>query len=192
MVEDKVRSLITKSKEGNVDAFELLVKEFQSFAFALAMRLLGDEEDSTDAVQDSFISVWKNIHRFRQDRKFTTWLYTIVTNRCLDRIRVLKRNRSLFSSRTDDAPVLDIPDDRDFVEIQTNRELAEMIRNLAGILPVKQRLVFTLRDMEDLTVDEVAEITGLSVGSVKTNLHFARKRIRKAMAERYHIRRVEL
>jgi RNA polymerase sigma-70 factor (ECF subfamily) len=191
LTDDAVRELAGKCVEGDVNSFEKLVRQFQSFAFALAMRLLADEDEASDVVQESFVRVWKHIDRYDPRKKFTTWLYTIVTNLSLDRLRALRRNRRLFFSRdeysdTDEVQVAD-----DIVEIQSNQELAAMIRSLTVELPMKQRLVFTLRDIQDLSVEEVAEIADMSIGSVKANLHYARRRIRRLMGEKYHVERLE-
>ena len=191
MTNDKIPELIGRCAERDVLAFEQLVRQFQSYAFALAMRLLCNEEEASDAVQESFVRVWKHLDRYDRGRKFTTWLYTIVTNISLDRLRAIKRNRRLFSSRDEDPSIDDIQDERDLHEIQSNEELAGMIRALTDELPLKQRLVFTLRDLQDLSVEEVSQASGMSIGSVKTNLHYARRRIRQRMAEKYNVGRLE-
>ena len=191
MTDDAIRQLTEKCGKADVNAFKELVRQYQPFAFALAMRLLADEDEASDVVQESFVRVWKHIDQYDPRKKFTTWLYTIVTNLSLDRLRAIRRNHRLFFPRdeyrdTDGVQVAD-----DIVEIQSNRELAAMIRSLTAELPVKQRLVFTLRDLQDLSVEEVAEITNMSIGSVKTNLHYARRRIRRLMGEKYHVERLE-
>jgi len=191
LTDDKIQELIGRCAERDVLAFEQLVRQFQSYAFALAMRLLCNEEEASDAVQESFVRVWKHLDRYDRGRKFTTWLYTIVTNISLDRLRAIKRNRRLFSSRDEDPSIDDIQDERDLHEIHSNEELAGMIRALTDELPLKQRLVFTLRDLQDLSVEEVSQASGMSIGSVKTNLHYARRRIRQRMAEKYNVGRLK-
>ncbi len=155
------------------------------------MRLLCNQEEATDAVQESFIRVWKHMHQYDRKRKFTTWLYSIVTNTSLDRLRAIKRNRRIFFSGDEDLEIDEIQDELDLHEIQSNKELAGMIKILTQELPLKQRLIFTLRDLQDLSVEEVVEVVGVSIGSVKTNLHYARRRIRQRMAEKYHVGRLE-
>lgn len=192
MVTDKkLDELLKKCITRDLAAFEKLVRQYQPYAFALAMKLLCDETEAVDIVQESFVRVWTHIDRFDPRRKFTTWMYTIVTNLCLDKLRSIKRGRALFSSRDQDAGLDDVADEIDIAEIQSNEELAQIIKGLTKELSTKQRLVFTLRDLQDLTVEEVSHIVGISVGSVKTNLHFARKKIRKLMAEQYHVGRME-
>jgi RNA polymerase sigma-70 factor (ECF subfamily) len=188
-VEDDV---VTRSQCRDLAAFESLVRKYQPYAFSLAMKFLCDEADASDVVQDSFLRVWKNIDRYDPHQKFTTWLYKIVANGCVDRFRSLKRSRSLFLSKDRDPVMDDLPDERDWETIRSYEQLAEIIRSLSRQLSRTQRLVFTLRDLQDLTVDEVVEITGLSVGSVKTNLHYARKSIREVLVRHYGVVRGEL
>jgi RNA polymerase sigma-70 factor (ECF subfamily) len=143
-------------------------------------------------VQESFLRVWKHIDRYDPNQKFTTWLYKIVSNLCVDRFRSLKRSRNIFLSRDRDPVMEDLPDERDWETLRSYEQLADIIRALSNRLSRTQKLVFTLRDLQDLTVEEVVEITGLSVGSVKTNLHYARKAIRDMLVRHYGVARGDL
>jgi len=184
--------VITRSQCRDLAAFEQLVRKYQPYAFSLAMKFLCDEAEASDVVQDSFLRVWKNIDRYDPKQRFTTWLYKIVINLCVDRFRVLKRSRSIFLSRDRDPVMEDLPDERDWETMRSHEQLADIIRTLSGRLSPKQRMVFTLRDLQDLTVEEVVEITGLSTGSVKTNLHYARKSIRDVLVRHYGVVRGDL
>ena len=184
--------VITRSQCRDLAAFEQLVRKYQPYAFSLAMKFLCDEAEASDVVQDSFLRVWKNIDRYDPKQRFTTWLYKIVINLCVDRFRVLKRSRSIFLSRDRDPVMEDLPDERDWETMRSQEQLADIIRTLSGRLSPKQRMVFTLRDLQDLTVEEVVEITGLSTGSVKTNLHYARKSIRDVLVRHYGVVRSDL
>jgi RNA polymerase sigma-70 factor (ECF subfamily) len=184
--------VVTRSACRDLAAFEQLVRKYQPYAFSLAMKFLCDEAEASDVVQDSFLRVWKNIDRYDPKQKFTTWLYKIVVNLCVDRFRALKRSRSIFLSRDRDPVMADLPDERDWETMRSQEQLADIIRTLSGRLSPKQRTVFTLRDLQDLTVKEVVEITGLSIGSVKTNLHYARKSIRDVLVRHYGVVRSDL
>jgi len=187
---DTTRDIIRRSKHLDPVAFEQLVNNYQSYGFSLAMRLMCDQTEADDIVQESFIRVWKNIQRFDEKQKFSTWFYKIVTNLCLDRLRALKRSRSHFSSTEKD---LDNPMPADSLNVErlsSNKDLADIIRSLTSNLPLKQKVVFTLRDLQDLSVEEVCEITGMGKASIKANLHHARKRIRDLLAVQYNIRSV--
>ena len=184
--------VVSRSQCRDLGAFEQLVRNYQPYAFSLAMRFLCDEAEAADVVQESFVRVWRNIDRYDTNQKFTTWLYKIVTNLCIDRFRSLKRSRIMFLSRDRDPIMEDLPDERDWETLRSQEDLAGVIRTLSARLSKTQRLVFTLRDLQDLTVDEVVEITGLSVGSIKTNLHYARKTIRDILVRYYGVRRGDL
>ena len=184
--------VITRSQCRDLAAFEQLVRKYQPYAYSLAMKFLCDEAEASDVVQDSFLRVWQNIDRYDPKRKFTTWIYKIVVNLCVDRFRALKRSRSVFLSRDRDLVMGNLPDERDWETMRSHEQLADIIRTLSGRLSPKQRIVFTLRDLQDLTVEEVVEITGLSTGSVKTNLHYARKSIRDVLVRHYGVVRGDL
>ena len=179
--------VVSRSQCTDLAAFEQLVRNYQPYAFSLAMKFLCDETEASDVVQESFLRIWKNIDRYDPNQKFTTWLYKIVSNLCVDRFRSLRRSRSLFLSRDRDSVLEDLPDERDWETLRSQEQLADIIRTLSSRLSRTQRLVFTLRDLQNMTVEEVVEITGLSIGSVKTNLHYARKSIRDLLVRHYGI-----
>lgn len=184
--------VVSRSQCRDLAAFEQLVRKYQPYAFSLAMRFLCDEAEASDVVQESFLRVWKHIDRYDPNQKFTTWLYKIVSNLSVDRFRSLKRSRSIFLSRDQNPVMENLPDERDWETLRSHEQLAEIIRTLSNRLSRTQRLVFTLRDLQDLTVDEVVEITGLSHGSVKTNLHYARKAIRDLLVRHYGVVRGDI
>jgi RNA polymerase sigma-70 factor (ECF subfamily) len=184
--------VVSRSQCRDLAAFELLVRKYQPYAFSLAMKFLCDETEASDVVQDAFLRVWNNIDHYDPTQKFSTWLYKIVANLCIDRFRVLKRNRSIFLSRDRDPMMEDLPDERDWETLRSQEQLADIVRTLSSRLSRTQRVVFTFRDLQDLTVEEVVEITGLSIGSVKTNLHFARKSIRDTLVRHYGVVRGDL
>lgn len=174
-----INEILDRCKNNDTSAFRIVMEEYQSYAFAVAFRVVCDEEDAKDIVQESFIRVWKNLDRYNPTIKFTTWLYTIITNLCLDKLRANKRrhvvrlegiNISILSSTA----VEDDPEKR-----YNNKELAAIIGALTEELPAKQKMIFVLRDLQGLSIQEVCEILHLSESSVKTNLVYARKYLRK-------------
>lgn len=169
---------IVRSQQGDVNAFRQLVGCYQRYAFALAFRIVCDEDDAHDIVQETFIRVWKHLRSYNPERKFTTWLYRIVVNLSYDRLKAEGRKLRVFTpiSKVDEGTFRDTAMPVDTALI--NKDLGERIKAIAQGLPRKQRLVFVLRDLQDLPVEEVAEILGMSHESVKTNLCFARRRIR--------------
>ena len=171
--------LVARSQRGDSVSFSRLVEMYQGYAFALAFRILWDEEDARDAVQESFLSVWKHLREFDSHCKFTTWLYSIVTNQAKDRLKSNMRRRQVVTRGWGDTDETMSGEPLDCAI--ANKELAERIRALAGDLPPAQRMVFVLRDLQDYSVAEVAEMLHASQGSVKANLCYARAHIRRTI-----------
>jgi len=177
-----VPELIGRCLRNEGGAFRQLVEEHQRYVFSLAFRVLRDEDDARDVVQETFIRVWKNLHAYDMRAKFTTWLYTITVNLTSDMLKSkTRRRRWLLAPETAESQnsAATMEEEMNIV----NRDLAAKIKELAGSLPPKQQLVFVLRDLQDLTVNEVAQILSMSTNTVKTNLCYARKFIRAHMQE---------
>ncbi len=167
--------------EGNRNAFEELVRRNQSYAFSLAFRVLTDEDEAKDVVQESFIRIWRHLKNYNKTIKFSTWLYKIVINLCYDRLRVKKRNKMRIDDSYTDIDSLYTDDSQDLEESISNKNLAEWIKYFSGSLSPKQKIVFVLRDLENLSIKEVSFMTNISISSVKTNLIHARKKIKEKL-----------
>jgi len=172
---------IAQSKQGDSEAFRKLVEEYRSYVFSLSFRLLCNEDDANDAVQETFIRVWTHLQSFKSEMRFSTWLYKIATNVCYDRIKALKRGNNLISLTLDDAILLNQPSLENIEAAVINDELGKIIKFITNELTPKQKLVFTLRDLEGLEVDEIVAITGLSPKKIKSNLYCARQYIREKL-----------
>ncbi len=174
---------ILRSKSGDTVAYGRIVRATRSYALRLAYRLLGRKEEAEDIAQEAFIRIWNNLSRFDHQKKFTTWLYTIVSNLCMDRLRARQREEARFERMNPgsaDAASADVVD-------LSAKELAEIVVSIARRLPPQQRLVFTLRDIEDLSVGEVEAITRLPARIVKANLYYARRAVRELLRSEFHI-----
>ena len=180
-MDSSLRENLIRSRRGDREAFRRLVEAHQEYAFRLAFRLLWDEELSRDTVQETFLRIWQNRHHLDPDRRFTTWLYQIVTRLSYDRIKAEKRYRKRIDTAAMD-PSVTWYGQHSTEEESANRELAGQIRRLAETLSPKQRVVFVLRDLEDRSIEEVVRITGMKRGAVKSNLWHARKKIREKIA----------
>ncbi len=189
MTETTTIADIRSSQQGDENAFARVVRAHYSYAYTLAFRLVLDESDADDVVQEGFVRVWKNLDRFDPNTRFTTWLYRIVTNVSLDVIRARKRRPMITDREPDDIPMGETADAGNPEALTGNRDMIEHIKRLAADLPDTQRLVFTLRDIQDLTIEEVCECTGLSSESVRSNLHYARKRLRERLEREYDVQR---
>jgi RNA polymerase sigma-70 factor (ECF subfamily) len=177
MHQSSVQELIILCRQNDAQAFRKLVDVHQSMVYTLAFRLLCNDEDAKDIVQETFIKVWKHLDNFKIELKFSTWLYTIAANQCYDKLKKAKQNYIL---RLDDQDHI-----REFISNENiekkviNDELSYIISSLTHDLTPKQKLVFTLHDLEGLETEEIMSITGLSAGKIKSNLYLARQYIRK-------------
>jgi RNA polymerase sigma-70 factor (ECF subfamily) len=177
MHQTRVNELIVLSRQNDTQAFRKLVEAYQAMVYTLAFRLLCNEEDAKDMVQETFIRVWKHLDSFNTGLKFTTWLYTIAANQCYDKLKKAKHNYILRLE--DQNMVSEFISNENLEKTIINAELAQIISSLTSGLTPKQKLVFTLRDLEGLEIEEIQSITGLSAAKIKSNLYLARQYIRK-------------
>jgi len=177
MHQSTVNELIVLSRQNDAQAFRKLVEAHQSMVFTLAFRLLCNEEDAKDIVQETFIKVWKHLDSFNTDLKFSTWLYAITAHQCYDKIKQIKQNYNL---RLEDQTLISqFISNENIEKTIINKELAHIISSLTRELTPKQKLVFTLHELEGLEIEEIKSITSLSAGKIKSNLYLARQYMRK-------------
>lgn len=170
------KETIEECRNGNMHYFRKLVETTSPFAFSVALRLLGDEHQARDIVQESMITIWKTIHRMRATGSFKTWLYRIVVNKCYDQLRKRKRSPEFNTDEKTWILIANKIYEEPFKELE-NREAAQIINLLTEKLSPKQKAVFVLSDLEEMSNEEISAITGMSRTNVKANLHYARKRI---------------
>ncbi len=171
---DIIQACITRDQT----AFRMLVDKYADFAFSVAFRIMNDEDESKDIVQESFISVWNKIEGFNPQNNFSNWLYRIIVNKCYDALRKKKRNPLIYP----DANNWNIPgvfSDSNADTRLDNKETGKLIRQLTTQLSRKQKIVFVLSELEGLSHEDIAEITGMSRASIKSNLFHARQKIGK-------------
>ena len=179
------QEVIRSAMAGNTNAFRIVVEEHQAFAFAVSFRLVGDEDDAEDIVQEAFVRLWKNMHRYKPEIKLTTWLYRIIVNLCLDFLKSSQGRQR--NNRTDISKGRHIADVSTPEKELDRRELMDLIHQAADELTPKQRTVFILRDVEALTVEEVCHLLSMSAGKVKSNLYYARVKMREKLKAYYQI-----
>ncbi|MBE0648486.1 MAG: RNA polymerase sigma factor [Bacteroidales bacterium] len=176
-MQEKWQEIITRIIAGDQEAFREVVEYYQHQAFSLTFRILGNEEEAKDAVQEGFIKLWQNIKSYNPANKFTSWMYRIMANCAIDRYRKLQRQNEVTINLVPETSMRSFYGDPN--TSMDNQEIARMIRLLAGKLPEKQQLVFILRDIQGMESAEVQTVLGISETNVKSNLHHARKSIRE-------------
>lgn len=168
--------LIRRYLSGDTRAFEILFRRYQTPIFNLVSRMVNGE-DAYDLTQDVFCNALRALHRFRGDAKFSTWLFSIARNVCLNRLRhkAVIREESLEEMREDNPFAGELRDMTADVEgIVETHELQQIVGKVLAELPPEQRLLITLRDFEQLSYEEIGQITEMSVSNVKSRLHRAR------------------
>jgi RNA polymerase sigma-70 factor (ECF subfamily) len=179
------RRLIRRLKERDEAAFRELVETYRDRVFNMTFRMLGNREEAEDVSQEVFITVFKSIDSFRGDAKFSTWLYRVTANHCKNRIKYLSRRHDRSKAEFDEsiernpaagsvAPAsMGRPDHQ--VE---GADLEQLIQRLIAELDEDHRILIVLRDVEELSYEEIGQITELPEGTVKSRLHRARLALR--------------
>jgi RNA polymerase sigma factor (sigma-70 family) len=178
------QELISRSKDGDVDAFNSLVEQYQRLVYNLALRMLGNADAAEDASQDTFLSAYRAIDKFRGG-SFKSWVLRIAANSCHDKLRVSRRYRIVSLDtllETDDLPQANNTESPE--DYALRRELGRFLNEGLSHLPEDQRLVVILSDVQGLSYEEVAQVTGASLGTVKSRLNRGRTRLRDFLLQR--------
>jgi RNA polymerase sigma-70 factor (ECF subfamily) len=180
MDQESELDLIKRTMKGDGQAFRQLVEAHQGLAYSIAFRFTRDELESEDIVQNAFIKLWKNISTYNEEFRFKTWLSKIVTNLCLDYLKSGRRKHSAGKSLNNEMSLLSPPEN-----ILEDVELRAIVHRLAQQLTEKQKAVFILRDLEMLEVDEVCQALQMTPGNMKSNLYYARLKIKEGLQKFY-------
>jgi len=178
--------LLERSKAGDIAAFETLIEAYQKKIFNLAYRIVGNYDDAGDLAQEALIRIFRSIANFKEQSSFSTWVYRITTNVCLDDIRKKKNRRVL--SLDEEIHVEDgemkrqiMSDDPLPDEVAEKEELRHLVNSAIKGLPEEQRLVITLRDIQGLTYDEISEVLDCPSGTVKSRINRARQALKNVL-----------
>jgi RNA polymerase sigma-70 factor, ECF subfamily len=177
---------VEQALAGNLEAFNQLVLEYQRLAFSVAYRMLQDEDAASDAVQDSFVKAYRALKTFRGG-SFKSWLLRIVVNTCYDVLRARKRygTDSIDNESVEQEYAPHLVDSAESPQSYAERmELSEYIEHGIGLLSPDQRLVVTLCDIHGYAYEEIVEITGVPMGTVKSRISRARSQLRDYLLQR--------
>ncbi len=181
MTREQEAAVIQSVLDGDVNAFEVLVKEYEKNVYNLALRMTGNSEDAADMSQEAFIKAYNSLSSFRGDSKFSVWLYRIVSNVCLDYLRSRTRKPTVsLSTENDDGEEieLDIADETQSPEFLFDRRLTrDAVRRGLAALPPDHREILLLREIQGLSYEEIAEALELEAGTVKSRIFRARKKL---------------
>ncbi len=174
--------LLSLAKRGNLDAFEAIVRLYERRIFGLALRLAGSREDAQDAMQETFIRLFRNLARVDSDQALGSWLYSVAVNACRDIGRA--RRRSRLAPMGERLAVFADPAANPEA-IRSGEEQEERLRSGLQELPEKERAALILRELEGLSTQEVARILGSSEATVRVQVASARVKLRRLLADRF-------
>ncbi len=181
MTREQEYLIVQQVLEGNTNAFEELVLEYEKKVYNVALRILGNSEDAADMTQEAFIKAFNSLSGFRGDSKFSVWLTRIVSNLCLDFLRSRSRRPTVSLSVEDDEGddvQLDIADVSQSPELLLERSLTrESVRRGLKALPEDYREILLLREIQGLSYDEIADALNIEVGTVKSRIFRGRKKL---------------
>lgn len=172
--------LVERFVSGDESAFNLLVKKYQKKIYWHARQMLGDHLDADEVTQEVLIVLYNKLKTFNYMSSLYTWIYKIVTTRSLNQIRKNKLKKLVTFENSDK----ELISQQDIIEDISNKEKIEMVNKALSKLPAKQRQIFVLRNFDQLSYEEISEITGKSVGGLKANYFHALKKILELVNEK--------
>ena len=180
---------VSRCQRGDVDAFEEIVRKYQTKMFNISYRVTGDYNDAAEVVQDAFVSAYRSIKSFRGKSKFSTWLYTIVVNLSRNRLKQVK-SRALKERYSINDPV---DTDNGYIQMEyassdlsvldrlEKRDVEQRVQGCINALDGEFREVIVLRDIQGFSYDEICDMLEIAEGTVKSRLHRARDSVKKCL-----------
>ena len=167
--------LINQIVEGDTNSFTILVDRYKDLVFTLAIRMLKNREEAEEVAQDTFIKAYKSLEKFKGDSKFSTWIYRVAYNTCLDRIKKNKKHlNNVEINEFTEHQVVTIDNALDKMEV---KEREEAMQRCIDTLPSEESFLLTLYYFDDLSLDEISKIVGITANSIKVKLFRSRKKL---------------
>jgi len=176
-------TLVKRARDGEFGAFQVLFERYRTLVYRFAYQMTSSRDDAEDIVQEAFVRAYQNLHRYRDEAKFTTWVLRIVTNLCTDRARSSQRRTVLEQQEAAGAldwMTLGAPEDPVGNLEQDRRKLA--LRRALNALPVHHRMMIVLRDIEEKEYPEIAAVVGCTIGGAKLRVLRARRALKDRVA----------
>lgn len=184
------QELVLRAKNGDMSAFGELISQNERKIFALTYRMVGTREDGEDLAQEAFLNAWKGLKNFQGDSSFSTWVYRLATNVCLDHIRKQKRRQEVTNTAPleyEDGEALSLPDrTHDPQHRLEKKELQASVQQGLEQLSLDHRQILTMREFSGMSYDQIAAALDLDSGTVKSRIARARNSLRKILEKSFH------
>jgi RNA polymerase sigma-70 factor, ECF subfamily len=171
-------SIIRDCRNGRPDQYAVLVDRYRSLAYNLAYRMVGDPDAAQDMAQESFIAAYQGLKEFKFGSLFSTWLYTIIMNKCRDYLRAKRPNMSVDDLAEVRRDVNPSPEER-----AASRQAGDILQESLDALPTEYREVLVLKHVQELAYGEIADMLGISIGALKVRAHRGREMLRRKLEE---------
>ena len=181
-VEPDDRQLVETIRGGDPDAFEVLVRRKTSKVYSLCYRIIGNSEDAKDISQLVFIKLWENLEKYDPQYAFDTWLYRMVTNVAIDFMRNKQSRENAVNSNL---RLVKTSSDAEQGTIMQRKEVESVFNTVAQVLSPKQKTIFVMNQMEDLSSSEIAKVLGCRESTVRNHLFNARKLMQQQLRKRF-------
>jgi RNA polymerase sigma factor (sigma-70 family) len=168
--------------EGNLNAFSVLVDRYKDLVFSLALKMVKNREEAEEVAQDTFIKVFKSLSKFKGDSKFSTWIYKVTYNTCLDRLKKNKREQQVVY--IDEFNSNQIKSLDNALDVMEDEERNQTIQDCINLLPSDDAFLLTLFYFEEQSLEEIAKIVDLTPNNVKVKLFRSRKKLATILKER--------
>ncbi len=173
--------IINQIIEGDTNAFSVLVERYKDLVFTLALRMVKNREEAEEVSQDTFIKVFKSLSKFKGDSKFSTWIYRVAYNTCLDRIKKLKREFNVVTiDEFTEHKIKTLDNALDQMEAQEHKD---KIQQCLQLLPSDDSFLLTLYYFEEQSLEEISKVVGLTANNVKVKLFRSRKKLTSILKE---------
>ncbi len=180
--------LVRRTLEGNPEAFGEVVKRWERKIFALCYGMLGCKEEALDATQETFMLAYKNLKSFRGEAKVSSWLHRIAVNQCLTRMRVDKRNsESYLEDEVENNPSLIVAASDNVSPFKSieRQERIGLVRKAINSLPYELKQVLVMKEFEEMTFQEIAEVLDMPVSTVKSRVYLALNLLKRKLEEKF-------
>lgn len=183
---DNEKELVNKARDGDIEAFEFLIHEYQKKVFNIAYRMIGNYDDASELAQEVFIKAYKSIRNFKGDSSFSTWIYKVTTNVCLDEIRK-RKNKKVISldeeiEYKDGEVKRQIKDERPSPEkILENKQVRKAVEDSINELADDFKTVIVLRDVQGFSYEEISKMIDCPQGTVKSRINRARQSLKQIL-----------
>jgi RNA polymerase sigma-70 factor (ECF subfamily) len=173
--------IIEQTLGGEPDAFNVLVKRWERHIYGLTLRILGRDEEAKDATQETFLSAYRNLSKFRGEAKFSSWIYRIALNVCNTRLRTRPKNALSIEEQHEATGFELAADNQDLGAGIQQEQITRYVRRALQALPAEMRQVIIMKEYEDLKFSEIAEILGIPLSTVKTRMYTGLSELRKRL-----------